>query len=113
MNKTEKDKRNSKMYSNLVSISSFNKGQANKIFEEVKVTGVTAVLKNNKRIGVIVSPSIYDEMIEKLEDYELMLVAEKRVNSVKNNESVSMKNVMKMTGITEEDLDKTKENIDI
>jgi len=50
MNKAEKGKRNSKIYSNPVSISSFNKGQANKIFEEVKVTGVTVVLKTTNEL---------------------------------------------------------------
>jgi len=112
MNKTAKEKRVIEMYRNPVSISSFNKGQANKIFEEVNIAGVMTVLKNNKRIGVIMSPSTFDEMIGKIEDYELILEAEKRVKSMGNN-TVSMNNVMKMMGITEEDLEKTEVNIDI
>jgi PHD/YefM family antitoxin component YafN of YafNO toxin-antitoxin module len=97
------------VFSNSVSISLFNKGKANRIFEEVKTEGIKAVLKNNKVIGVIVSPDTYEEMVEKLEDYELLLDASKRMST--SNKSVSMEDAMKMLNVTQEELDET--NVDI
>lgn len=52
----------------LIPISRFNKGEANKIFEEVKETGVKIVLKNNQPIGVIMTPEMYEELINKKEE---------------------------------------------
>ena len=49
----------------LIPISRFNKGEANKIFEEVKEAGVKIVLKNNQPIGVIMTPKMYEELINK------------------------------------------------
>ena len=95
-----------------VSISMFNQGKANKIFEEVKTEGIKAVLKNNKRIGMIVSPSKYDEMTEMIEDCRLLLIAMNRIKK-NNKKAVPMSDVMKRFGITQEDLDETDVDIDI
>ena len=62
------------MYSNnlldtFVPISRFNRGEANKIFDEVKETGYKVVVKNNIPICVLLSPERYREIegiIEKL-----------------------------------------------
>lgn len=48
----------------LVPISRFNKGEANKIFEEVKRDGVKVVIKNNQPIGVIMAPEIYESLMK-------------------------------------------------
>ncbi|WP_312653877.1 type II toxin-antitoxin system Phd/YefM family antitoxin [Proteiniclasticum sp.] len=100
------------LYNEPVSISSFNQGKANKIFEEVNTEGIKVVLKNNKRIGVIVSPSKYDEMTELLEDCKLVLLAMNRMKS-NHKKPVPMSDVMKRFGITQEDLDDTDVDIDI
>jgi len=47
----------------LVPISRFNKGEANKIFDEVKEEGVKIVLKNNQPIGVIMTPQMYESLL--------------------------------------------------
>jgi len=112
MIKLEKEKEAISMYGNSVSISMFNKGKANKIFQEVNADGATAVLKNNKRIAVILSPAEFDGLIEKLEDYELMIEAVERIN-VSNEKKASMEDVMKKMDITQEDLDNTDVSIDI
>ena len=49
----------------IVPISRFNKGEANKIFEEVKKDGVKIVLKNNQPIGVIMTPEMYESLVNK------------------------------------------------
>lgn len=99
-------------YMEPVSISSFNQGKAKQIFEDAIAVGTKVVLKNNKRIAMIVSPSRYDEMVEKLEDCELLFKAMTRTET---NEkiAVSMSDVMKRFGITQEDLDDTDVDIDI
>ncbi|ETA78931.1 prevent-host-death protein [Youngiibacter fragilis] len=89
-----------------VSISLFNQGKANKIFDDVKTEGIKAVLKNNKRIAMIVSPSKYDEMTEIIEDCRLLLVAMNRMKA-NDKEAIPMSDVMKRLGITQEDLDNT------
>ena len=95
-----------------VSISLFNKGKANKIFEEVKNDGVKVVLKNNKRVGMILSPSRYDEMTEMVEECRLLLMA---MNRIKSDESsvVEMNDVMRRFGISQEDLDETEVDLDV
>lgn len=95
-----------------VSISLFNKGKANKIFEEVKNDGVKVVLKNNKRVGMILSPSRYDEMTEMVEECRLLLMA---MNRIKSDESsvVEMSDVMRRFGISQEDLDETEVDLDV
>ena len=51
-----------------VPISLFNRGQAGKIFEEVKRFGAKVVMKNNNPECVLLSPEEYIELMEKLED---------------------------------------------
>lgn len=99
-------------YSEPISITAFNQGKANKVFEEVKKEGIKAVLKNNKRIGMLVSPKKYDEMTKMLEDYELLLTAMQRMNT-SSGKTYSMKEVMTEFGITQEDLDNVEVDLDI
>jgi hypothetical protein len=54
----------------IVPISRFNKGEANKIFEEVKEVGVKIVLKNNQPIGVIMTPEMYESLLSKKQTEE-------------------------------------------
>lgn len=93
------------MMNRIVPISRFNRGEANKIFDELKQTGIKAVLKNNVRVGVIVAPEQYDEMVELLEDYALFFEAERRLKRAETVGFLSEKQVMDGLGIDETDLD--------
>ena len=64
----------------VVPISRFNKGEATKIFSEVKETGTKYVFKNNLPECVLLSPEMYDQMVENLIDMELYIEALERVN---------------------------------
>lgn len=64
----------------VVPISRFNKGEATKIFTEVKETGTKYVFKNNLPECVLLSPEMYDQMIENIIDMELYIEALERVN---------------------------------
>lgn len=89
----------------IVPITRFNRGEANKIFDEVKETGVKAVIKNNVRVGVIMEPKQYDEMVELLEDYALFFEAEQRTKKAEKEGFLSEQQVMDQLHIREEDLD--------
>ncbi len=47
----------------LIPISRFNKGEANKIFKEVRETGFKIVLKNNSPTCVLLTPEAYNPSI--------------------------------------------------
>jgi len=88
----------------LVSISRFNRGEAKKIFNEVNEVGQKIVLRNNKPISILMSPSRYEEIMEALEDYVLYFEAEKRVSSARD-QYISSDEVLSELGIDESDLD--------
>ena len=94
-----------KLMDQIVPISRFNKGEASKICEEVKKTGVKAVLKNNVRVMMLVEPNQYDEMVELLEDYALLFEVEKRMKIAESEGFLTQEQVMKNHNITQADLD--------
>lgn len=92
----------------LVPITRFNKGEANKVFDEVNKHGVKIVLKSNTPVCVLVKPDQYDSMIEALEDYALFFEAEKRMANASNTGFISNEQLMSDLGITDSDLDDTE-----
>jgi len=62
----------------LVPISRFNRGEANKIFDEVRESGSKIVIKNNVPSCILISPEKYKEMVDLIDDQYLLLVAEER-----------------------------------
>ncbi|MDD4171719.1 MAG: type II toxin-antitoxin system Phd/YefM family antitoxin [Syntrophomonas sp.] len=91
--------------SSLVSISRFNKGEANKIFEEVRETGFKIVLKNNTPTCVLLTPEAYEGMLETIENYRLLVEATNRMTKAEAKDFVSSDQAMQELGINEEDLD--------
>ena len=88
----------------LVPISRFNKGEANKIFDEVRLTGVKVVVKNNAPACVLITPERYQEMIDMINDQYLLALAEERE---RNNTGVthSFEEVLAERGLTLADID--------
>ncbi len=89
----------------LVPISRFNKGEANKIFDEVKEAGFKIVLKNNTPTCVLLTPEVYEQMLETIEEYRLLLEAEKRMKNAKPDDLISQDKVLAELGISKADLD--------
>ena len=87
----------------IIPISRFNKGEANKIFSEVKKNGVRIVVKNNVPECVLISPKDYQQMIEEYEDTVLLSEAEKRI--AEKTKPISHQELIKRLGFTKEDLD--------
>ena len=87
-----------------VPISLFNRGQAGKIFEEVKRFGAKVVMKNNAPECVLLSPEEYTKLMDELEDAALALLAEKRLKNFDPKKVISQEEIDKEFGITAEDL---------
>lgn len=96
----------------LVPISRFNKGEANKIFEEVKESGFKIVLKNNSPACVLLTPEAYEQMLETIAEYRLYLEAEKRMENAKPEDFISRDKVLDELGINKTDLDNTDVEIE-
>ena len=91
----------------IVPISRFNKGEANRIFTEVKNDGIRIVVKNNTPECVLISPKDYQALVERYEDALLMAEANNRLPN--NVGYISHNDILNDLNINEQDL----ENIDI
>ena len=96
----------------LIPISRFNKGEANKIFEEVRETGFKIVLKNNTPACVLLTPENYEEMLEIIEDYKLLIEAEKRTVNSKIEDYIPTNSVLSELGINQKELDDVEVDIE-
>lgn len=90
---------------NTVPISSFNRGLAGKIFDDVKKTGAKVVMKNNMAECVLLSPAEYMQLMEDLADARLAAVAAERMAAFDPETLVSEADVLKSLGMTESDLE--------
>ncbi len=91
----------------MVPISRFNKGEAGKIFDEVEEEGVKVVLKNNAPACVLVSPDVFEDIRETLENYRLLVEAETRMEKSLEEDFVSEEEAMRELGISENELKET------
>ncbi|NMC83683.1 MAG: hypothetical protein GYA58_00210 [Anaerolineaceae bacterium] len=67
--------------SSFISISRFDRGEANQIFAELGDSSSIKVFENGECVDELVVPQRYAAMIEMLEEYALWLEAEKRYQS--------------------------------
>ena len=88
----------------IVPITRFNKGEANKIFDEVQASGTKIVVKNNKPACVLPSPSQYESLMETLSDYLLLDEAGRRAAANDDNDNISMEAMMEQLDISADDL---------
>ena len=88
-----------------IPISRFNRGEASKIFEEVEQNGLGVVLKNNAPVGIIISPQMYESLLEELEDLALLQEAERRIQSAGKSKQYTNAQIMESLGIQDAELD--------
>jgi len=94
----------SKALDSVVPITRFNRGEASKIFDEVKESGCKIVVKNNVPTCVMLTPERFQAMVEMIEDQALLAVAEARLEySIK--ETRSFEEVLAEDGLTLADID--------
>lgn len=102
----------SNMLNSIVPISRFNKGEANKIFDEVSKSGYKIVVKNNKPTCVLITPEAYQEMMETIENYKLSMEADRRMKNATENDFISSEDVLIDLGITKDQLSKVEVDIE-
>ena len=88
----------------IVPITRFNKGEANKIFDEVSRDGFRYVVKNNQVKCILISPDAYDKLIDEIEDHYDVKWAEERL-AKSSGDTMSMKELADKYSIKEEDLE--------
>ncbi|MGO1044721.1 type II toxin-antitoxin system Phd/YefM family antitoxin [Clostridioides difficile] len=93
------------MLNTIVPISRFNKGEANKIFDEVKKSGSKVVVKNNVPTCILITPEKYEEMINIIEDYKLLLETENRMKNLTESELIPRDELMEDLNISEKDIE--------
>ena len=92
-----------------ISIALFNRGQAGKVFEEVKRSGAKVVMKNNAAECVLLSPEEYIRLMDEVNDARLMAIAAQRIEQFDPAKTVSGDALYAELGITKEDLDRCGE----
>lgn len=90
---------------NMVSFSEFNRGQAGKIFEDVKKVGKKIVIKNNSPECVLISVKEYIEMIDEINDMRALLMAVDRMGDFDGDmkHTFSQEEIEKMFGVDTSD----------
>ncbi|MGI5173542.1 type II toxin-antitoxin system Phd/YefM family antitoxin [Treponema sp. HNW] len=87
----------------IIPIGRFNKGEAHKIFSEVKKKGLRIVVKNNVPECILISPRDYQNI---LDDYEnLLLLTEAQKRETDNAVPISQEEILKKYNISQSDLD--------
>ena len=88
----------------LVPISRFNRGEAGKIFDEVRESGCKIVVKNNTPACVMLTPEMYQEMVDMIEDRYLLAVAEQRLK-YDTGVTYTFEELLAKDGLTLSDID--------
>jgi len=88
----------------LIPISRFNKGEANKIFDEVRLSGYKIVVKNNAPACVLLAPEKFKELTDILDDHYLLSLAEERLRK-DNATTIPFEEILAEDGLTIADLE--------
>jgi antitoxin StbD len=83
----------------IVPITRFNRGEANKIFEEVEENGYKIVLKNNIPVCVLVQPDLYESMTAALEHYASLIKSDQTIEQFKKESIRKSGKVLSELGI--------------
>lgn len=89
---------------NTIPISSFNRGMAGQIFDDVRISGAKLVIKHNTPACVLISPSEYIRLVEAEEDYKVLKMTLERMATYDPANAVPAAEVYEKFGITEADL---------
>ena len=95
----------------VVPITRFNRGEASKIFDEVKEIGCKVVVKNNIPTCIMLAPEKFKAMVDMIEDQALLAVAEARIE-YNNGNMRSFEDVLAGDGLTFVDID-SMEDVEI
>jgi len=88
----------------LVPITRFNRGEAGKIFDEVRESGYKIVVKNNTPTCVLLTPERYEKMMEMIIDQYLYELAEEREKNG-TSKTYTFVEILEKDGLTFDELD--------
>ena len=94
---------------NTVPIAQFNRGLAERIFEEVKAAGAKVVMKGDAAECELLSPDEYVRLVEDAEDARLFALAAERMERYDPAALIPEENVWERLGVTQADLDSVGE----
>lgn len=94
-----------KVIDNIIPISLFNRGQASKIFADVKKSGTKIVVKNNMPECILMSPQEYKNLFECLEDEHDYEIAMERMRDLDESKLIPWEKIMEEEGLTQKELD--------
>jgi PHD/YefM family antitoxin component YafN of YafNO toxin-antitoxin module len=89
---------------NTVSISLFNKGQAGKIFADVRHCGAKVVMKNNAPECVLLAPDEYIKLMDEVNDARLLTLAAQRMEHFDPSMGLTQADVDAALGFSPDDL---------
>jgi PHD/YefM family antitoxin component YafN of YafNO toxin-antitoxin module len=78
----------------------------------MKKTGMKIVVKNNKPECVMLTPQKYEELIEKVENYDLLMEAAERYEKSSNKDFIDEKELLKRFKIEDKDLEDVEVELD-
>ena len=111
---TVKYKSFSDMTDRFISVSELGRGQASRVIQTVSdVQEQYIVVKNNKPKAVILSVEEYSDLLEVKENYDLLLLASKRMAVYDYNQSIEFKDILQELNISEEELDALEDSVEI
>jgi len=104
----------SEMMNKFISVSELGRGQASRVIQTISdEQGQYIVVKNNKPKAVILSVNEYSELLETKENMELLLTATERMSGYDYNQLINFSDVLEELGISEKELDKLEEDVEI
>ena len=95
-----------------VRASELSQGNIRKIFDDLYKVGVVKVIDDGNSVAVLISPVKFEEIMESLDNYELLLTAFNRMNT-STTKTMTMNEIMNGFGITQSDLDSIEVDLDL
>ena len=77
----------------MFSVTDFNKGKANQIFDSIKTNRIGIVVKNNKPECILLSPEEYKRIMRIIEDHEDYSLALQRLSNNDMSQALSSNEV--------------------
>ena len=88
----------------IIPVSRFNKGEAGRIFDELRNDKTRIVVKNNKPVAVIHSSDEYSRLVEEKADSALLSQASLRMTHSRPTDCLTEQEFISAAGLTEAEI---------
>lgn len=111
---TEKTLETLQGFKKMVTVTDIGRGKITYVLNEIsKDKKPYFIVRNNKPEAAIIPIEDLESLLEIQENYELLQIAIERIKDTDPNENISMNDVMKKYGITEEEVKNGIETVEI